>query len=219
MIELFEITAAQLGLDTQTLLLLSVGLGAALAFYGVTSAITYVDPATARMAATRDSRIRSRHDKGILKENLETSKGVLRTFVPKKAGDLNALRIKLIQAGYRGNGAVRDFTMIRVLFGLGLPLIFVALLMLASMPDVVMPFGVSEWLTGLSNMGIFQTLTVLTFIGYVLPSYYVDRRAKETRLRITESCPNAHDLLQISVDGGRGLGKEPCIYQEAHPHL
>jgi len=205
MIEMFETAAVQLGLETQTLLVLCVGLGAALAFYGVTSAVTYVDPATARMAATRDARVRARHEKGILQENVKTSKGVLQTFMPKKPGDLNALRIKLIQAGYRGKGAVRDFTVIRVLSGLGLPLLFVLLLTAASLPDVTLPFGLSDRLAGLSNMGIFQVLTVLTFVGYVLPSYIVDRRAKEARMRITEAFPNALDLLQISVEAGLGL--------------
>ncbi len=205
MIGLFETAAAELGLDTRTLFLLCIGLGVALAFYGVTSALTYVDPAAARMAASRDARRQARRDMGILKESVATPKGVLQTFIPKKEGELNALRLMLIQAGYRSNGAVRDFTLIRVLTGLALPLAFILLMTAAGLPRVVLPLGVGEWLSGLSNMGVFQILSVLTFLGYIAPSWYVGRRAREARLRITESFPNALDLLQISVEAGLGL--------------
>lgn len=205
MIQFLETTALQLGLDARTLLILCIGLGAAMAFYGVTAAVTYGDPAAARLAATRKSKIETRQDKGILKDKVETSKGVLQTFIPQKPGDLNALRLKLIQAGYRKENAVRDFTLVRIGLGLALPLAFILLLMISAMPNVALPAALSERVAGLRNTGVFQILSILTFSGYMLPSYYIGSRAKETRLKIMESFPNALDLLQISVEAGLGL--------------
>ena len=67
MFEIIERTAFQFGIETQTLVLTLIGIGAALSFYGVASAVTYVDPATVRLAKTRQARIQRRRDKAILR--------------------------------------------------------------------------------------------------------------------------------------------------------
>lgn len=204
MIEQLEIIAASVGLEVQTLLLLIVGLGVALAFYGVTSAITYVDPATARLAATREARLDRRRNKAILREEVETSAGILKTFLPSKPGEMDALRIKLIQAGYRSRRAPATFTTIRVMLALGFPLVFVGILTIARTPGIQIPYGISEWFGSFTRTGVFQTIAVLVFLGYWIPMKHVEDRAKETRLRITEAFPNALDLLQVAVEAGLG---------------
>ena len=205
MIEIFDIAAAQLGLRTSTVVLATIGLGVLFAFYGITTSLTYVDPATARLTRTREDRAKARQDRGLLKDRIETSKGVLKSFVPQKEGELNALRIKLIQAGYRGSMAVQTYTLIRIGLGFGLPLAFILLIGIASMPGVYLPAGLSDRIGGLSHMGMFQILSILTFVGFFLPTKHIESRAKETRQRITEAFPNALDLMQISVEAGLGF--------------
>ena len=205
MFEIIERTAFQFGIETQTLVLTLIGVGAALSFYGFASAVTHVDPATERLAKTRHDRLRRRRDKAILTDKVETSKGVLSVFTPSNPTEMNSLKILLIQAGYRKSGAVRTFTLVRVLLGFGLPLCFAGALWVSQLPEVFIPYGVGEWLAGRSAMGIFQLLTVLTFAGFFFPLYVVSKKAKETRMRITESFPNALDLLQVSVEAGLGF--------------
>ena len=196
---------AGLDLDPRMLVLAAIGLGAGLAFYGVASAVTQVDPGTARLLQTRDARRRRRQDKALLLDRVETSKGILRTFVPKDPGALSKLRIRLIQAGYRRDGAVRVYALARIGLGLGLPLAFAALLGVAALPNAVLPAGLNATLAGLGQKEILTLLAMLTFVGFLLPAKHVEGRALETRTRIMESFPNALDLLQISVEAGLGL--------------
>ncbi len=205
MIEALELVSLRVGLDPRTLVLLLIGLGGALAFFGVTNAATQVDPATARLTRTRQARLQQRQDKALLKDRVETSKGILRTFIPKNPGELSRLKIKLIQAGYRRESAVPVYTMVRIALGAGLPAVFILFLGLAALPGLTLPLGLSGRLGGLTQLQIFQVIAILTFIGYFLPTRHVESRARETRMRITESFPNALDLLQISVEAGLGL--------------
>ncbi|PWJ20300.1 type II secretion system F family protein [Jannaschia seohaensis] len=203
--EIFELFSQNTGLDPQIMVFAAIGLGAGLAFYGIVSAVTQVDPGTARLLQTRDARRQRREDKGLLLERVETSKGVLRTFVPKNPGELTKLKIKLIQAGYRRESAVRFYVLARIALGLGLPLAFVALLGVAALPNTILPPGVNARLAGLGQTEILAMLGMLTFVGFLLPARHVEGRALETRTRIMESFPNALDLLQISVEAGLGL--------------
>ena len=205
MIEAFELLSVQTGLDPRTLILLAIGLGAALAFVGVANAVTHTDPAVARLTRTHEARFQRRQDKALLKDRVETSKGILRTFIPVKPGELSRLKIKLIQAGYRGEQAIRLYTLWRVVLGAGLPALFLGFVALASWPSLTLPLGLSERLGGLSRLQIAQGVALLTFLGFFLPTRHVEARARETRQRIMEAFPNALDLLQISVEAGLGL--------------
>ena len=205
MTDVLHFLSLQVGLDPKTLVLLIIGLGGALAIFGVTSAATQVDPATARLTQTRQARMQRRQDKALLRDKVETSKGILKTFIPKKPGQLSRLKIKLIQAGYRRDGAIQVYTMARIALGFGLPAAFIVLLGLAALPGVALPFGLSSRLGKLDQLQILEIIALLTFVGFYLPTRHIEARARETRLRITESFPNALDLLQISVEAGLGL--------------
>lgn len=205
MIEALESVSLWAGLELRTLVLIVIGLGGALAVMGVWNAATQVDPATARLTQTREARLKRRREKGLLRDRVETSKGILKTFVPKNPGELTKLKITLIQAGYRRESAVPIYQMIRIGLGLGLPAIFIAILGMSAIPGATLPFGLSDRISSMSQLQIVQIIALLTFIGFLLPARHIESRARETRLRITETFPNALDLLQVSVEAGLGI--------------
>jgi tight adherence protein C len=103
---------------------------------------------------------------------------------PRSAKELGALRLRLVQAGYRREEAVTIFFGIRVACALG----FFALLA-----------------SGL----IFKTNIVMALggagIGYVVPGFLLARLAKRRSHRIRLSLADALDLMVVSVEAGLGL--------------
>jgi tight adherence protein C len=103
---------------------------------------------------------------------------------PRSAKELGALRLRLVQAGFRRDEALTIFFGIRVVVAL-------ALFALFSTSIVTRP-----------NM----TLALAgVFAGYVLPGIVLARLAKRRAHRIRLSLADALDLLVVSVEAGLGL--------------
>jgi tight adherence protein C len=103
---------------------------------------------------------------------------------PRRANELGALRLRLVQAGYRRPEALTIFFGIRVVFA-------IALFSLFASSIVMRP-----------NMAV--ALGALGF-GYVLPGMVLARVAKRRAQRIRLSLADALDLLVVSVEAGLGL--------------
>jgi tight adherence protein C len=103
---------------------------------------------------------------------------------PRRANELGALRLRLVQAGYRRPEALTIFFGIRVVFAIALFSVFAS--------SIVMR----------PNMSV--ALGALGF-GYVLPGMVLARVAKRRAMRIRLSLADALDLLVVSVEAGLGL--------------
>jgi tight adherence protein C len=103
---------------------------------------------------------------------------------PRSPKELGALRLRLVQAGYRRDEALTIFFGIRVSFAL---VVFAVL---------------SSSIIGRPNMMI--ALAGLGF-GYVLPGMILARKAKARAHRIRLSLADMLDLLVVSVEAGLGL--------------
>jgi tight adherence protein C len=104
--------------------------------------------------------------------------------MPRSPRELGTLRLRLVQAGYRRDEALTIFFGIRVLFAIGLFLLFSTPLL--ARPNTLMALG------GLA-------------IGYLLPGMALARMAKRRAHRIRLSLADALDLLVVSVEAGLGL--------------
>jgi tight adherence protein C len=102
-----------------------------------------------------------------------------------------ALRSKLIAAGYKSPAAPRIFTLVRLTLTLGLPLIFV----LFSMNDPTPPSFFKLYLIGL----------MLAFVGLFLPNLWVRARADRREQEIVNGFPDSLDLMLVCVEAGLGL--------------
>jgi tight adherence protein C len=98
-------------------------------------------------------------------------------------------RILLHQAGYPGERAVRIYWGIRVTLMAVLPVVFFLLALISAVP-----FSQTLlWLLG--GLGL----------GYLLPQFYLKRRARNRSLEIQETLPDTLDLLVVCVEAGLGV--------------
>ena len=104
--------------------------------------------------------------------------------LPQNPKELGKLRLRLVQAGYRGGEALPVFLGIRVAFALACFAVFMTPL-----------FGRPNLLMALPAMGI----------GYVIPGFILARKAKKRQHRIRLSLADALDLIVVSVEAGLGL--------------
>jgi tight adherence protein C len=131
---------------------------------------------------------------GRLRDDDEAPKGSLDSVLgfvkrvgekaPRSPKELGALRLRLVQAGYRRDEALTIFFGIRIVFALFLFLLFSTPLILK--PNMLLALG------GLA-------------LGYILPGMVLARLAKRRIHRIRLSLADALDLMVVSVEAGLGL--------------
>lgn len=197
--------ASSWNITPQMVLIIGMGLGALTILGGVAVLVGERNPAADRIAASATGRREQRRDHGLLQAPNYDPKGIWKALLPGDMKERSDLSRKLAQAGYNGPHNLRNFTLVRVVLGLGLPGILLTVLLLSRVPDIQLPFNLSSHTAALSNGAIVRTLSVLIFLGYFVPIKWLNDRAEERRMRIEESFPNALDLMQISVEAGLGF--------------
>jgi tight adherence protein C len=132
-----------------------------------------------------------------------------RTGVSLVDSKSEALRAKLVAAGFTAPYAPRLYTLIRLVLVIGLPLAMLGVM----------------WLGGSrpSIMKLYFTLTGAALVGLYAPTLLVRARADRRKQKIINAFPDALDLMLICVEAGLGLeatfarvGKEMST---AHPLL
>lgn len=205
MLDHLESFAANYGISTEFILLAGVACGSLFLFVGLATLVTQRDAATVRLAHAANSRRKHRQDQGILKSPVEEATGLMRSFLPSDLAKRTKLHRELAQAGITGPHALRNFTFVRILLGLVLPGWLLLLLFAGREFGSLFPEPFVAWVSGYSSMSIFRTIGVLVAVGYFLPVMWLRSRIAERKQRITESFPNALDLMQISLEAGMGF--------------
>jgi len=122
--------------------------------------------------------------------------------VPRSPSEMGKLRLRLVQAGFRGNEALMTFFGIRLVIAVGA-------FALCAMPILMRP-NVS---LALGACGL----------GWILPGIVLARMVKRRQHRIRRSLPDALDLMVVSVEAGLGLDQAMQRVSDeldfAHPEL
>ncbi|WP_424964669.1 type II secretion system F family protein [Dinoroseobacter sp. S375] len=121
---------------------------------------------------------------------------------PQDNAELSAIRLKLIQAGYRQKSSVKIFHFAQ--FALGLGLLFVGVV-------YTFLFGGGEE-PDVTKAAL--TTLVPGLCGYYLPKYWVDKRIEKRQEEITNGFPDSLDLMLVCVEAGQGL--DQAIIRVAH---
>ena len=197
--------STRFGVTPEMLVLAGIGFGASVFFLSLAVAIGQRNPAAERIAETRMAKANARFDKGLLRETVETPKGILRAALPTNEEDRLKIEQKFRRAGITSPHALRVFTLVRIGLGVLLPLVFAMLVVASRTPGMPIPEALAGPLAGLNQLTVIQIIAVTVAVGYYLPSVWLNGQVKERQLRITESFPNALDLLQVSIEAGLGF--------------
>jgi tight adherence protein C len=150
-----------------------------------------------------------------------SSAPLARFIAPSDERERLAVRHRLVQAGFRGPHAVRNYYLIRTGLGLLLPLpLLIATFVFALNAGSL---AVDLPLIGFRASSMMIMLALLVGLGFYLPPLFVRRRIQHRQRAIREGFPHALDLMQVAVQAGLGfdaaLAKVGEELQNAHPFL
>jgi tight adherence protein C len=120
--------------------------------------------------------------------------GLLKQFdalvTPKSVAELNMIRRRLIQGGYRNPSAVRVYFAIKAALAVGMVVLAAIVVpMLFDIPLVV--FGLS--------------LVLALIVGYMLPSFWLERAIEYRKQAAELGFPDLLDMLLICMEAGNGM--------------
>ena len=118
--------------------------------------------------------------------------------------DDGAVRKTLIQAGLRGSRALFLYQGIRVVLPVGLAIVGMMLVAPA---------------LGLSFGGAVMAAVWLGAMGWVMPSFYIGRRAKARQKELQLALPDTLDLMVVCVEAGLGLNQAILRVSEEIRHV
>jgi tight adherence protein C len=153
------------------------------------------DPLEKLKKAGQNGQINSDKDKAKLRTKSRNEKlDKYATFLePQDEKQLSAIRLTLMQAGYRDRDAVRYFHFAQFALGIGF--------LLAGLVYFVL-FVSSDETTAKDTM-----LYVLGpgGVGYMLPKYWVTKRQQQRQQEIEEGFPDSLDMMLTCVEAGQSL--------------
>ena len=121
---------------------------------------------------------------------------------PQDEGELSAMRLRLLRAGFRSKDAVRAFHFVQ--FSAALGLLAVGLVYALSLQIGGRPLG-ATWMVAY--------VLGPALVGYMGPRYYVTRRVEARREEIVNGFPDALDLMLVCIEAGQSL--DQCIIRVA----
>jgi tight adherence protein C len=207
------------GSQTQLLVLAGLFVGILMVTLGGALALTDRDNVERRLALAQADKRAAVIE--VRRHAAEDSSKLGRFVAPSDERERLAVRQRLIQAGFRGAHAVRNYYLIRSGLGLLLPLplligTFVFALNAGSL-TVDLP------IIGVRASSTLSVLALLVGLGFYLPPLFVRRRIRHRQRAIREGFPHALDLMQVAVQAGLGfdaaLAKVGEELQNAHPFL
>ena len=117
------------------------------------------------------------------------------TFLePQNAEEYSAVRMKLVQAGYRDKNAVRTFHFAQ--FALG-----ITLLVLGVVYTLVSSSSGAE----VTTKSMILSVLIPAAIGYMAPKYWVTKRIQQRQEEIVNGFPDSLDMMLVCVEAGQSM--------------
>lgn len=131
----------------------------------------------------------------------------LGSLVPASPRDMTVMQRRLVRAGIRGPNALQLLYGAKVVLGIGLPLVMLALV----------------WGSAGEPFNKMAAVAAAAGVGFFAPNEYVNWMSRRRQRRIQRALPNALDLMVVCVESGLGL--DQAILQvakeleHAHPEI
>jgi len=110
---------------------------------------------------------------------------------PQDQKTFSAAKLKLVQAGYRNQSAVRTYHFMQFALAIGFMLVGI-MVVFVRMDSATM-------------QSVLMTILIPAGVGYYLPSYWTERRRQTRQTALTEGFPDALDLMLVCVEAGQSL--------------
>jgi tight adherence protein C len=110
-----------------------------------------------------------------------------------------------MNAGFVGQNAVARFYFVRIVLAILLPGLYLAIMVLRQSTFVPFPDFLTEFIDGQSQLMTYYVLTALVVVGFWGPALWLRSKVDLRQLEISESFPNALDLMQVAVESGLGF--------------
>lgn len=117
---------------------------------------------------------------------------VAKAILPDEDWRRSRIRTRLVQAGFRTHQAMTIFLASKVIVAFALPML------------VLMPLYLAGWLGSSGAAGV-ALLALGGLLGFFAPDIYVVNRHMARKQVITESFPDALDMLVVCVEAGLSL--------------
>lgn len=187
------------------LVIMGIFVGTLLIVYGFFGGLIAQNPVGRRYAAGRTVTRRSSFDAGLLNNADVDPKGLMKALMPQTREKRTRIRRQLLNAGIVGQNAVAKFYMLRVVLALALPALYLLVLVLRQATLLPLPEAIGGLLDGQSRMMSYYILSSLLVIGFFGPSLWLRAKTDERHLEVSETFPNALDLMVVAVEAGLGF--------------
>ena len=187
------------------LIIMGIFVGTVMVVYGFFGGLVSADPVGRRYHAGRPVKRRSNFDAGLLNNADVDPKGLMKALMPQSREKRTQVRRQLMNAGIVGQNAVAKYYSLRIFLAIILPGIYLGLLVLRQSTFVPLPEFITGFIDGQSQLVTYYVSTGLVVIGFFGPALWLRSKVDERQLEISESFPNALDLMQVSVESGLGF--------------
>ena len=187
------------------LVILGVFIGTLLVVYGFFGGLVAQNPLGRRYHDGKNVTRKNSFEAGILSTADVDPKGFMKALMPQNREKRTQIRRQLLNAGIIGNNAVAKFYTVRIVLALGLPAFYLLLLVMRQATLLPLPEAVGEMIDGQSRLVTYYILTSLLLFGYVMPALWLRSKVDERKLEVSETFPNALDLMVVAVEAGLGF--------------
>jgi tight adherence protein C len=146
--------------------------------------------AKAAEAAGQETRLRTANGK----DKLEKYSNFLE---PQNAEEYSAVKLKLLQAGYKSKNAVRMYHFSQFALGIGL--------LLAGLAYTLFKINTAPDGEEMTTQSMIMSAALPGVVGYMMPKYWVTRRQAERQEQIINGFPDSLDMMLVCVEAGQSL--------------
>ena len=201
-----QITAFFAGIGSASgLVVMGVIVGSLLIAYGFFGSLVGADPVGRRYHSGKPVKRRTSFEAGILNNADVDPKGLMKALMPQSREKRTQIRRQLMNAGIVGQNAIFKYYSYRIVLAIALPASYLLLLALRQQTFIPLPEFLANFIDGQSRLVTYYTLTALLFIGFFGPALWLRSKVDMRQIQISESFPNALDLMQMSVESGLGF--------------
>jgi len=187
------------------LVVMGVIIGSLLIAYGFFGSLVGADPVGRRYHTGKPVKRRTSFEAGILNNADVDPKGLMKALMPQSREKRTQIRRQLMNAGIVGQNAIFKYYTYRIVLAVALPGIYLLILALRQQTFLPLPEFLGDFIDGQSRLLTYYTLTALLVIGFFGPALWLRSKVDMRQIEISESFPNALDLMQISVESGLGF--------------